>query len=503
MRNLFVILLVFALRIGLATTNDWDNDGLLDSWEMTYGLSTNDNGTINPDNGAWGDPDADGLPNDEEQFLESSPITNESGYAWMPRPNKARLMVVSAHPDDEGIFFGGTLPYYTQVRQLPTVLVSMTSGDFTLAPEVREAELRDAAWAYGLRNQPVFLRFRDKPGTMGTLEQTWDWWANGSYDSLTDVEEGKAVTAETLAYWIRRYRPDVVVTHGLGGEYGHPNHIATAIATTNALDIAANAFVDLDGLDPWQVKKLYLHNYSTNQLFHDYWQDVSIDTDTNNVADATPIDIANAGLAYHATQAGDVGGLLYVSTVYSNNETYFEWESYPCEWWGLYYSSVGDDTLAGDFMAFDADNNPLLYSGWAKGDFFEHIATFADSDYDEMADAWELAYFTNLVAAAPQGDDDGDGQANLSEFIMGLDPTIVDQLDLSIVSNGTVVAFSVPVASGTGYAGLTRYYALLDSATLTNWSSTAMQGAATGSAEYYPIPTGPTNEFYRLQITLE
>ena len=45
---------------------DSDNDGLLDSWEVAFGLSPTDDGSVDPNNGPDGDPDMDGLTNLEE-----------------------------------------------------------------------------------------------------------------------------------------------------------------------------------------------------------------------------------------------------------------------------------------------------------------------------------------------------------------------------------------------------------------------------------------------------
>ncbi len=52
---------------------DTDNDGLSDTWEITHGLDPNDDGSINPDNGADGDPDGDGLVNLMESWYYADP----------------------------------------------------------------------------------------------------------------------------------------------------------------------------------------------------------------------------------------------------------------------------------------------------------------------------------------------------------------------------------------------------------------------------------------------
>lgn len=61
--------------------DDFDDDGLPDSWEMAYGLNPTDNGIIDPQNGAFGDADGDGLDNISECLANSDPGTlgNEPG----------------------------------------------------------------------------------------------------------------------------------------------------------------------------------------------------------------------------------------------------------------------------------------------------------------------------------------------------------------------------------------------------------------------------------------
>ena len=53
-------------------------------------------------------------------------------YDWQPPPNKITVLAVFAHPDDEGIFFGGALPYYSSVLNLPTMILCMADGNETL-----------------------------------------------------------------------------------------------------------------------------------------------------------------------------------------------------------------------------------------------------------------------------------------------------------------------------------------------------------------------------------
>lgn len=69
--------------------NDNDGDGLPNSWEIYYGLDPNDDGGVDPDQGATGDPDGDGVTNLKEFEARSHPT----------QPHAPRLTVVGLPPD--------------------------------------------------------------------------------------------------------------------------------------------------------------------------------------------------------------------------------------------------------------------------------------------------------------------------------------------------------------------------------------------------------------------
>ncbi|MBT5815214.1 MAG: hypothetical protein HOI15_12845 [Opitutales bacterium] len=58
--------------------NDDDGDGLPNSWETYYGLDPNDDGSVDPDQGAAGDPDGDGTTNLAEYEAKSHPMLSLS-----------------------------------------------------------------------------------------------------------------------------------------------------------------------------------------------------------------------------------------------------------------------------------------------------------------------------------------------------------------------------------------------------------------------------------------
>ncbi|HRT08034.1 MAG TPA: putative Ig domain-containing protein [Candidatus Paceibacterota bacterium] len=299
-------------------------------------------------------------------------------YDWDPPPAKITILVVNAHPDDEGIFFGGTLPYYTKVLGVPAMLLSMTSGDWTPSNlTVREEELRCAAWTYGFRYEPLFPRFRDVPSQSlannpytNKIDATWDYWADGVLQGDgSDVEAGKLKAINYVAEQIRRYCPDVIITHDLNGEYGHDNHRATAWAVTNAFFVAADptaTATNVAALPPWQACKLYLHLYPTNRLFHKYTEIPFL-----QLTNLTPRQVADIGLDCHVSQ-----GRPDVSTVYRTGENF---DGYHSEWWGLYASTVGADSVLTNNIVV---NGYVVTNGVAAGNFLENIPGLANLTND-------------------------------------------------------------------------------------------------------------------------
>src|SRR6516165_9503771 len=140
-----------------------------------------------------------------------------------------RLMAILAHPDDESIGNGGTLARYA-AEGVEVTLVTATRGQrgwfgepsanpgLQALGQLREAELRDAATELGIR-EVVLLDYVD-----GDLDQA-------------DTDQ---VICELVAH-IRRVRPQVVLTFGLDGAYGHPDHMAISQLTSAAIVRSADA----------------------------------------------------------------------------------------------------------------------------------------------------------------------------------------------------------------------------------------------------------------------
>lgn len=163
-----------------------------------------------------------------------------------------RLMAVFAHPDDESLGVGGTLAKYAS-EGVEVSLVTATRGDGgryrgfrpgdpqhpgpAALAKIRETELRAAAAALGIREVSL-LDYRDQ---------------------YLDRANACEVIAAIVQH-IRRIQPQVVVTFGPDGAYGHPDHIAISQFTTAAVVAAADAAFSFDGNEtgrPYAVSKLY------------------------------------------------------------------------------------------------------------------------------------------------------------------------------------------------------------------------------------------------------
>ena len=70
---------------------------------------------------------------------------------WEPAPEKADLLVLSGHPDDEILFFGGAIPTYAGERKLRVVVAYLTCGTKGDGTQNRRSELLNGLWHMGVR----------------------------------------------------------------------------------------------------------------------------------------------------------------------------------------------------------------------------------------------------------------------------------------------------------------------------------------------------------------
>ena len=164
-----------------------------------------------------------------------------------------RLLCVAAHPDDESMGFGSALVKCAS-EGVETFLVMATRGERgwnipgqeypgqeTVA-QIRQAELEQAVRILGVK-QLFFLNYID-----GEVEHTLP---------------SNAIAQ--IATYIRQIRPQVVITFGPDGVYGHPDHIAVSQFTSSAVMCAGSAqYQDPGNQPPHLVSKFYYITHEQN-----------------------------------------------------------------------------------------------------------------------------------------------------------------------------------------------------------------------------------------------
>jgi LmbE family N-acetylglucosaminyl deacetylase len=164
-------------------------------------------------------------------------------------------MCVLAHPDDESLGTGGALATCA-AEGVATYVVTATRGERgrfgdgngSPGPDVvgrtREAELMAAANELGVRD----VRLLGYP--------------DGALDTADPAE-----AIERIAGHLRRVRPQVVITFGPDGAYGHPDHIAISQLTSAAIACAADpSFRPQIAIgEPHRVSKLYFIAWSAKK----------------------------------------------------------------------------------------------------------------------------------------------------------------------------------------------------------------------------------------------
>jgi LmbE family N-acetylglucosaminyl deacetylase len=139
-------------------------------------------------------------------------------------PVSHRILAIFAHPDDETFLAGGTLAKYADAGWEVSVLCAtrgeagrrgdyekedLSSGEFAM---VRQREMEDACRVLGVR-EPLFLKCADQ--------------------GIASVCRDSA-RAEIVRF-LRKWKPDVVITFGPDGVSGHTDHVAIGgIATAAA-----------------------------------------------------------------------------------------------------------------------------------------------------------------------------------------------------------------------------------------------------------------------------
>ena len=202
-----------------------------------------------------------------------------------------RLMVVTAHPDDEAGGFGGTLRKYKD-QGVETCVICLTPGQAatnrgTAKNDQELAAMRKKEFAASCKilgvSSPVIFDYPD--------------------GQLYRQELNRIVYEITLN--IRQFRPHVVLTFGPdGGVTGHPDHSVAGVFASLAFQWAgrANRYADQlnSGIRPHVTQKLY---YGTADFVLPGRQPITLAPQTCVIDIAKSLETKIAAFKAHTSQS--------------------------------------------------------------------------------------------------------------------------------------------------------------------------------------------------------
>ena len=229
-----------------------------------------------------------------ELYLFSEGERNDVPQIWQPACEKADLLVLAAHPDDELLWFGGLIPYYAGERGMAVQVCYLTCAN-----SCRRVELLNGLWHCGVRNYPDIGNYKDiKLYNAAKLYPQW-----GGVDAVDRY----------VVRLLRRYQPEVIVTHGVSGESGHIQHILCAALMQEAVRLAVT--LTMDWRQPCEA-----------------------------FGGKTSFEVAEEAYRLHESQPQPRGGkpsLYYVTPETDENSSFV---------YTLVYSTVGEDVTGGDMF---------------------------------------------------------------------------------------------------------------------------------------------------------
>ncbi len=241
--------------------------------------------------------------------------------AWVQRwerlEGNAELLLISTHPDDDILWFGGMLPTYAGERDMKVQVAYMVGG----RNRVRRIELLNALWHCGVHYYPDIGCFED----MGSayLDSAYRAWGGEEQVDLY------------ITRLLRKWQPQVIAAQDIKGEYGHLHHqITTKAIIKSVTTLCSDPAYDPQSAAEYgiaQPQKLYIHLYGENQIHLDWEQPLSA------FGGKTGLQIAREAFKMHASQQS---GKYHVSVT----------NRYSSALFGLYYSTVGPDVIGQDLF---------------------------------------------------------------------------------------------------------------------------------------------------------
>lgn len=252
----------------------------------------------------------------------SSGTLPHSVQVWETGEPDTDILLCATHSDDDQLFFAGLLPYYA-VHKGANVRVAYFINHYDTYN--RTHELLDGLWHCGVKNYPDISPFPD-----------------GYSESAAGAEQflnGKGFEYEDFLNFqknlIHKYKPLVAVLHDVNGEYGHGAHMLNTKTFLEACERAT------DG--EFVPEKIYIHLYSENKIKLD------IDKPLDEFNGLSAFNISQQAFGYHKSQHWT----WFYKWIYgsdNNRSKSTQISTYNPADYGLYHSSIGEDTNKNDLL---------------------------------------------------------------------------------------------------------------------------------------------------------
>ena len=251
---------------------------------------------------------------------------------WEPSYDKADVLLLSSHSDDEQLFFAGLVPHCV-ANDIDIQVVYFCYHDDV---PVRLHEQLNGLWTAGATHYPVIGRFPD------LYSESLEWAVNAFEDYGYVREDFVGYQCEM----IRRFKPEIVVAHDVNGEYSHGTHILNTNTLIEALELSCDASKYPESAEKygvWDVPKTYVHLWQEKQITMNY--DVPLDY----FGGRTAYQMSVEGYRCHNSQQWTWFTDWLVGTDDAPITAASQITKYsPCSF-GLYRTTVGDDTVGDMF----------------------------------------------------------------------------------------------------------------------------------------------------------
>ncbi|MBR4799106.1 MAG: PIG-L family deacetylase [Clostridia bacterium] len=254
---------------------------------------------------------------------------------WEDMCEEADLLICTTHSDDEQLFFAGIMPHYSAMGYEIQVVYFTDHNNYP----PRRRELLAGLWECGIRHYP-YINYAFSDAYSESVEG-----ALYNLKALDGRNYDDAVAFQVEM--IRRFKPLVIAGHDINGEYGHGQHKLNSKSLCEAVELAGNALIHPESAEKygvWTPKKLYLHLYGKNQITLDF-----LDVPMDRLGGLTPFQVTQKGFSHHASQHWT----WFKTWIYGNSGEIVkaaQITKYSPMKWGLYFSTVGEDTVKNGFF---------------------------------------------------------------------------------------------------------------------------------------------------------